>query len=219
MVGGARRVPADRSKRAAPASRSRSRYVIASTASGAPAALTASPPSSGARISRRRAWRGATRARRTADIPSRSTSAPIAAPPSIGCRSASPMSSRSRSGRSPIRLFRPPPRPRSPSAATHGLPSPAQRPAPPRRRRRGGRVNPCQPLVIRFAASGAHIRCTTPQRRITRWPASPEPRLRKWQGTGKEGKGTLATQSGTLADTPYGFNTRFGGDKGTNPED
>jgi len=41
----------------------------------------------------------------------------------------------------------------------------------------------------------------------------------QWQGTGREGKGTLATQSGTLADTPYGFNTRFGGDKGTNPEE
>ena len=41
----------------------------------------------------------------------------------------------------------------------------------------------------------------------------------EWQGTGKEGKGTLATQSGILAGTPYGFNTRFGGDKGTNPEE
>ena len=41
----------------------------------------------------------------------------------------------------------------------------------------------------------------------------------QWQGTGKEGKGTLATQSGVLAGTPYGFNTRFGGDKGTNPEE
>lgn len=41
----------------------------------------------------------------------------------------------------------------------------------------------------------------------------------EWQGTGKEGRGTLATQSGTLAGTPYGFNTRFGGDKGTNPEE
>jgi osmotically inducible protein OsmC len=41
----------------------------------------------------------------------------------------------------------------------------------------------------------------------------------QWQGTGKEGRGTLGTQSGTLADTPYGFNTRFGGDKGTNPEE
>lgn len=41
----------------------------------------------------------------------------------------------------------------------------------------------------------------------------------EWQGTGKEGKGTLATQSGILAGTPYGFNTRFGDDKGTNPEE
>ena len=41
----------------------------------------------------------------------------------------------------------------------------------------------------------------------------------QWQGTGKEGNGTLTTHSGTLADTPYGFNTRFGGDKGTNPEE
>lgn len=40
-----------------------------------------------------------------------------------------------------------------------------------------------------------------------------------WQGTGKEGKGTLATQSGALASTPYGFNTRFGDTKGTNPEE
>lgn len=41
----------------------------------------------------------------------------------------------------------------------------------------------------------------------------------EWQGTGKEGKGTLATQSGVLAGTPYGFNTRFGDTKGTNPEE
>jgi lipoyl-dependent peroxiredoxin len=41
----------------------------------------------------------------------------------------------------------------------------------------------------------------------------------QWQGTGKEGKGTLSTQSGVLATTPYSFNTRFGGDKGTNPEE
>ena len=40
-----------------------------------------------------------------------------------------------------------------------------------------------------------------------------------WQGTGKEGKGTLTTQSGTLRDTPYGFNTRFGDSQGTNPEE
>jgi lipoyl-dependent peroxiredoxin len=40
-----------------------------------------------------------------------------------------------------------------------------------------------------------------------------------WQGTGKEGKGTLTTQSGVLSTTPYGFNTRFGDAKGTNPEE
>ena len=41
----------------------------------------------------------------------------------------------------------------------------------------------------------------------------------EWQGTGKEGKGTLTTQSGVLSGTPYGFNTRFGDTKGTNPEE
>lgn len=40
-----------------------------------------------------------------------------------------------------------------------------------------------------------------------------------WQGTGKEGKGTLTTQSGVLSTTPYGFNTRFGDTTGTNPEE
>ena len=40
-----------------------------------------------------------------------------------------------------------------------------------------------------------------------------------WQGTGKEGKGTLGTQSGTLRDTPYGFNARFGDGQDTNPEE
>lgn len=41
----------------------------------------------------------------------------------------------------------------------------------------------------------------------------------EWQGTGKEGKGTLTTQSGVMSATPYGFNTRFGDVKGTNPEE
>jgi osmotically inducible protein OsmC len=40
-----------------------------------------------------------------------------------------------------------------------------------------------------------------------------------WHGTGKEGTGSLTTQSGTLKDTPYGFNARFGDGKGTNPEE
>jgi osmotically inducible protein OsmC len=41
----------------------------------------------------------------------------------------------------------------------------------------------------------------------------------EWQGTGKEGKGSLTTQSGVLSATPYGFTTRFGDQKGTNPEE
>ncbi len=40
-----------------------------------------------------------------------------------------------------------------------------------------------------------------------------------WSGSGKDGKGSLTTQSGTLKDTPYGFNARFGDGKGTNPEE
>ncbi len=41
----------------------------------------------------------------------------------------------------------------------------------------------------------------------------------RWQGTGKEGAGTLSTQSGVLDDTPYSFAARFGDGKGTNPEE
>jgi osmotically inducible protein OsmC len=40
-----------------------------------------------------------------------------------------------------------------------------------------------------------------------------------WSGAGKDGRGTLTTQSGTLKETPYSFNTRFGDGKGTNPEE
>ena len=41
-----------------------------------------------------------------------------------------------------------------------------------------------------------------------------------WEGDLKSGKGKLDTpQSGLLADTPYGFNSRFGDLKGTNPEE
>src|SRR4051812_494566 len=39
-----------------------------------------------------------------------------------------------------------------------------------------------------------------------------------WDGSGKDGKGNLTTQSATLKATPYSFNTRFGDGKGTNPE-
>jgi osmotically inducible protein OsmC len=41
----------------------------------------------------------------------------------------------------------------------------------------------------------------------------------QWQGTAKEGSGTLSVQSGTLRDTPYTFKARFGDGKGTNPEE
>jgi len=41
-----------------------------------------------------------------------------------------------------------------------------------------------------------------------------------WEGDLKTGKGALNTPaSGLLADTPYGFNSRFGDVKGTNPEE
>ena len=40
-----------------------------------------------------------------------------------------------------------------------------------------------------------------------------------WQGGIKDGKGTLSTQSGALKDNPYGFNTRFENEPGTNPEE
>jgi len=41
-----------------------------------------------------------------------------------------------------------------------------------------------------------------------------------WSGDLKTGGGTISTpQSGLMADTAYGFNTRFGDKKGTNPEE
>jgi osmotically inducible protein OsmC len=40
-----------------------------------------------------------------------------------------------------------------------------------------------------------------------------------WQGGGKDGQGTLTTQSGALRDTPYSFARRFGEEPGTNPEE
>ncbi len=41
-----------------------------------------------------------------------------------------------------------------------------------------------------------------------------------WEGELKSGQGRLSTPaSGLLADTPYGFATRFGEKKGTNPEE
>jgi len=40
-----------------------------------------------------------------------------------------------------------------------------------------------------------------------------------WQGTGKEGKGHLTTQSTTLNKTQYSYGTRFENGVGTNPEE
>ena len=41
----------------------------------------------------------------------------------------------------------------------------------------------------------------------------------RYNGFGKDGKGHVSTQSGVLADNPYGFNTRFENEPGTNPEE
>lgn len=40
-----------------------------------------------------------------------------------------------------------------------------------------------------------------------------------WQGSGKEGQGTLTSQSGVLNATQYSYNTRFADGIGTNPEE
>jgi lipoyl-dependent peroxiredoxin len=43
-----------------------------------------------------------------------------------------------------------------------------------------------------------------------------------WRGAGKDGVGTLSTQSGALAEQPYSFTSRFvseDGKAGTNPEE
>jgi lipoyl-dependent peroxiredoxin len=41
----------------------------------------------------------------------------------------------------------------------------------------------------------------------------------RYDGFGKEGKGHITTQSGVMSDQFYGFNTRFGDEPGTNPEE
>jgi lipoyl-dependent peroxiredoxin len=40
-----------------------------------------------------------------------------------------------------------------------------------------------------------------------------------WQGSGKDGKGKINTQSGVLSETQYGFSSRFENGIGTNPEE
>ena len=41
----------------------------------------------------------------------------------------------------------------------------------------------------------------------------------QWQGDLKTGKGKISSESGALAEVPYGFSTRFENVKGTNPEE
>jgi osmotically inducible protein OsmC len=40
-----------------------------------------------------------------------------------------------------------------------------------------------------------------------------------WNGSLKEGKGTISTESGVLSNTQYSFSTRFENGRGTNPEE
>ena len=40
-----------------------------------------------------------------------------------------------------------------------------------------------------------------------------------WTGDLRTGKGAISTESGALSNLPYSFNTRFGAEKGTNPEE
>jgi lipoyl-dependent peroxiredoxin len=48
---------------------------------------------------------------------------------------------------------------------------------------------------------------------VTRWATA------RYDGTGKDGKGALTTQSGALQDQRYGFHSRFEDGPGTNPEE
>lgn len=40
-----------------------------------------------------------------------------------------------------------------------------------------------------------------------------------WQGTLREGHGTISTESKAIVDKPYSFSTRFENEPGTNPEE
>ncbi|HEV3437870.1 MAG TPA: OsmC family protein [Gemmata sp.] len=40
-----------------------------------------------------------------------------------------------------------------------------------------------------------------------------------WRGGIKDGKGTISTESGAIKDYPYGFASRFEGQRGSNPEE
>jgi osmotically inducible protein OsmC len=40
-----------------------------------------------------------------------------------------------------------------------------------------------------------------------------------WQGGFRDGKGAISTESGALSSYPYGFASRFDGQRGSNPEE
>ncbi len=40
-----------------------------------------------------------------------------------------------------------------------------------------------------------------------------------WQGGIKDGRGAISTESGALSESPYGFSSRFEGQRGSNPEE
>lgn len=40
-----------------------------------------------------------------------------------------------------------------------------------------------------------------------------------WNGDFQSGQGTISTESGALSNSPYAVSMRFGGEKGTNPEE
>jgi len=41
----------------------------------------------------------------------------------------------------------------------------------------------------------------------------------RWKGGIQDGQGSISTESGALKEHPYGFRSRFEGQKGTNPEE
>lgn len=41
----------------------------------------------------------------------------------------------------------------------------------------------------------------------------------EWQGGIKDGRGAISTESGALSHYPYGFSSRFEGQRGSNPEE
>src|SRR2546427_6733769 len=69
------------------------------------------------------------------------------------------------------------------------------------------------------AAHGLHLQCSRSRVAIPGDLNMQRKASARWQGTLKEGNGSISTQSGALSDAPYGFNTRFADGKGTNPEE